>query len=347
MNRALSWLRSHQRAKPNAHKGREETMNVACDFQPRSGQLLSVQKDAVPGKGEDAFVISEKDSITLFGVFDGCGGLGARKYANCNNHTAAYIASRMAAASIESWFSKNAARLCGVDQRAERETADDLKKQLILWLTHVKNKLDMGGLSLMGSLVRPFPTTVVLALIERLPNGEQDCRFFWAGDSRGYVLTANGLYQCTKDDLRFEGDAFENLYEDSPLSNLISADGAFEIHTNRISLSEPAVIITATDGAFAYLSSPMHFEWLLLRTMCNSADYEEWKQKLYNELAEITGDDMTICMQINGWAAFSEMKVQFMNRCAKLAAVLENAEDRDELEQIWQTYKFGYEQRMK
>lgn len=43
----------------------------------------------------------------MIGVFDGCGGLGSRRFKDHENHTAAYIAARVAGKATLEWFEKH------------------------------------------------------------------------------------------------------------------------------------------------------------------------------------------------------------------------------------------------
>ena len=70
----------------------------------------------------------------------------------------------------------------------------------------------------MGSLGKAFPTTA--SVITGKTNGNKvDVTCYWAGDSRCYMLDANGLHQLTADDLDGQ-DAMSNL----------SNDGVMQVH---------------------------------------------------------------------------------------------------------------------
>ena len=47
---------------------------------------------------------SRGEIVGSIGVFDGCGGLGARQYKHYEDHTGAYIASRIASGAVYEWF---------------------------------------------------------------------------------------------------------------------------------------------------------------------------------------------------------------------------------------------------
>ena len=59
------------------------------------------------GLGEDSFFCAQSDDSAIVAVFDGCGGLGARKYEAFQGHTGAYMASRTVAGAICDWYNDN------------------------------------------------------------------------------------------------------------------------------------------------------------------------------------------------------------------------------------------------
>lgn len=74
--------------------------------------------------------------------------------------------------------------------------------------------------------------------------------FIWAGDSRGYVLSDMGLAQVTKDDIDDSVDALDNISNDGVLTNVVSADGNYILHSKQIKIKDKIIIFNATDGCF-------------------------------------------------------------------------------------------------
>ena len=66
--------------------------------------LFVMCSDAYEGEGEDSYCCSYDEDAALIGVFDGCGGLGARQYDKYDNHTGAYMASRLVSGAVYDWF---------------------------------------------------------------------------------------------------------------------------------------------------------------------------------------------------------------------------------------------------
>lgn len=247
---------------------------------------INIPKKA--GKGEDAdpLLINNEDSFFV-GVFDGMGGSGATEYTTKNGtHTGAYIASREVKLVCENYI-RNSADVIDIEELIET----------------IKNRLDdclnIHGIrpsGLRSSIIRTLPTTLAIVSAQKKEEGNHIISY-WCGDSRNYILTKSGLQQISVDDLSKPQDPLENLRNDEALSNCISQDKPFTIHEHDCGVfKEPTIIISATDGCFGYLSTPMHFEYLLLKTLASATDCEQWKQLIEKELIEYSGDDFSLAL---------------------------------------------------
>lgn len=304
--------------------------------------VMYINKAAIGGQCEDAYAFNVQNDYGIISVFDGCGGLGAKKYANCGNRTAAYIAARIAASTVLNWFETKMTNDQSGLYASTQQIASSLKDSLDKNFLRAKQSLDVEETKLSGSLIRSFPTTASIVLIDSKKGNELKCTFLWAGDSRGFILQPDGLKQCTTDDLRIEEDAFENLYADSPLSNMVNGDGKYRINRQRITCSTPAIVFTATDGTFGYLPSPMHCEWMIVRTLCDARSFIDWQTKLRDEISSVTGDDSTLVMAVYGWESFSDLQISFKERECALKGQLDQEPEVEELRELWQSYKQGY-----
>ena len=269
------------------------------------------------GQGEDAEpILLHRDTSGLISVFDGLGGAGSTIYEEEDrSHTGAYYASQLAKTIVEGYF----APLLDKESKENQEEIllRNLKTKLESGLKKKASELDTNSSKLKSPLIRRLPTTMAAIYFWKNTENSQEYKCFpiWAGDSRGYVLnTSNGLQQLTQDELKSAGDAFENLLNDSPLSNYINADIDFNLRSRTISVKFPCVFLAATDGCFGYLSTPMHFEFLLLRTLQDSEDEKQWEKNLTGELQQIAGDDVSMALIAIGWADFKAFKQDFKCR---------------------------------
>ena len=240
----------------------------------------------VAGEGEDADpILRVGPDLGLLGVFDGMGGAGGRVYDTPDGrHTGAYIASRFARNVVERLMLELIKPEWNLDGPA---TAAELQRVLASSLAARLAELKAPETTLRSKLVKALPTTMTLAVLQRTDPaaGSYACHLFWAGDSRAYVADPEaGLMQLTTDDLRSGGDAMRNLTDDSVMSNCISADTEFHINHRQVELRAPFLLLCATDGCFAYVRSPMHFEHLLLSTMQDARDVPAWQQALEAEV---------------------------------------------------------------
>lgn len=299
---------------------------------------IEVCEEKIADNGEDSFLYVCNDFGSIAGVFDGCGGSGAKKYERYKGKTGAYMAARVVAGAVKDWFLD----LCKNGDIEGNE--DQLKNKIIEYLTLCK-QIGGGATVFKGSLFKEFPTTAA-AVVSTAEKGKVKARCIWAGDSRCYVLDPDGLKQLTEDDLGGL-DAMENLTADGALTNVITMSKDFDIHTKTIELSKPSVLFAATDGCFGYFSTPMEFEYLLLSTLMEANTAEEWEAGISNVLHEIAGDDYTISGMSLGFGNFANMKISFGNRLRELyEAYIVNIREKSKEEKIamWRTYRVKYSQ---
>jgi serine/threonine protein phosphatase PrpC len=252
----------------------------------------------VAGEGEDADpILRVGPDLGLLGVFDGMGGAGGRVYDTPDGrHTGAYIASRFARNVVERLMLELIKPEWNLDGPA---TAAELQRVLASSLAARLAELKAPETTLRSKLVKALPTTMTLAVLQRTDPaaGSYACHLFWAGDSRAYAVQPDaGLHQLTTDDLRSGGDAMRNLTDDSVMSNCISADTEFHVNHRQVELRAPFLLLCATDGCFAYVRSPMHFEHLLLSTLEDARDAEAWQRSLEAKVTAITGDDAAMAL---------------------------------------------------
>lgn len=304
--------------------------------------VICVDKAKIEGKGEDAaaFYFSRPD-IHYIGVYDGCGGAGAKKY---RDMTGAYIASRYAAYIVGNLY-ENGIQFSDLKENIYKNLKsgfDNLNKKLLS---------ESSGLKIGGTMVKSLPTTASMIFIE--DTGSSDiikCNYIWAGDSRGYFLDSSGMHQITKDDLNSDEDAFSNLYNDGVLSNVICADNNFFLNSRIINIKLPAIVVSATDGSFGYYSTPMEFEYAVLSTLFESESTEEWEEKLTVYTAEASGDDSSLLLALYGFESFSSLKKYFKARYEHLyydyMQFITECSNEDLLYNLWLRYKKDYYREM-
>lgn len=311
-------------------------MNRTDNLFHLTDQCFAVKRAKIEGKGEDSYLFSLEEDAAVIGVFDGCGGSGAKIYREFNGHTGAYISSRVLARSTYEWFIQS--------DRNEKNHYDKekLKEQIDRKLGEFQEAVNSESM-LMGSLRKAFPSTLSVAVIQE-EKPSLNCRFYWAGDSRGYILSPKGLYQITRDDVP-NPDAMANLREDAVMTNVISASCPYKIHERTVTIEMPCIIITATDGCFGYLRTPMEFEKLLLETLAASQNIATWQQNMDERLKEVSGDDYTMCLLSAGFENFGKLKNSFLKRLSYLKKNYPLSPDTSEMELFlqWEKYKVLYE----
>jgi serine/threonine protein phosphatase PrpC len=274
--------------------------------------FITIYSEKIPNKGEDAepLLKLEKNGVSILGVFDGLGGAGSTIYEeNGVTRSGAYIAARIAK-------EVTLKTLTSQQFRNAKDITKNLRDKLASTLQQKAVALNNTPSKLKSSLIKRLPTTAAIIFFQQKNNLSLDCLSMWAGDSRGYCLTpTEGLCQITQDDLKSGDDALDNLLNDSPLSNYINADTDFILnHRFFNNFDSPCVLLVATDGCFNYVPTPMHFEFLLLKTLSTAKTQDEWQHQLKEELVKITCDDVSMALAAIGWSDFNSFQQCFENR---------------------------------
>ncbi|MHB1151107.1 MAG: hypothetical protein ACYCWE_02280 [Eubacteriales bacterium] len=257
---------------------------------------IAVHNEMIPGSGEDAFLCIPEQGVTA--VFDGCGGLGSRRYPSENNRTGAYLAAAKAAETL---------RICAEESDISAASfADKYETRIKSAISDYNTELNIknGTPPLRTDMIKSLPSTAAVALID-LKTGICDC--IWAGDSHIYIMDDSGLH-C----LNYGED--ETFSCDARLINYINADMPFNFEKRRIALKLPFAVIAATDGAYAYFRTPMEFEYMLLQTLFGASSPQNWEELLNRKIAEYAGDDYTLTATFMGYGGFAKVKEIFALR---------------------------------
>jgi serine/threonine protein phosphatase PrpC len=336
------------------------------------------------GTGEDAPPIWTFDRAQhgLIGALDGMGGAGGEmiRLPDGTEHTGAWTASRRSRDVVRTVFGRmiqqartqsppdgpddvyDYDQMNGApDPRAPFDFTTEVREAIKEDLTGFAAQVQGGGSGRLRSpMIKTLPTTLAVAWYDL---SDHEYTAVWAGDSRVYCLhPALGLQQVTKDDLKTNADALENLEKDAPMSNCVSASADFVLHERKLQLPPRCVLLAATDGCFGYVRTPLHFEYLLLSSMQRARDWQDWEERLGAEIIQITADDSTLSAAVIGWPDFPACRAGYAGRfewCAqRIRAYDSQFASIDELErnlskakeelaatrrQQWEEYRQTYE----
>lgn len=297
---------------------------------------IEIFKEKIEGKGEDSFYYSAMPEKAVFGVYDGCGGSGARRYEKLQSKTGAYMASRVISGATKDWFDEP----FPVDSMVPNIEA--LTEKMQEYLAICKREGEAAS-SIKGKMSKAFPTTA--AVIVCTPARDKIiATCIWAGDSRCYMLDSSGMMQLTDDDISGL-DAMENLTADGGLTNVISASSRIRLHSKQIEIKKPCLLFAATDGCFGYLTTPMEFEFLLVDTLLRSKSIVEWENNLKSFLQNVAGDDFSLCGCSFGYGSLDNLQSQFKQRRSFLLSEYIDgieAKSTGEKTALWKDYSGNY-----
>lgn len=302
-----------------------------------------------PGNGEDAAVAGMQGGKGIIACLDGCGGAGAQQYRQFSGWTGARLASHFLGRAIFDWFTRAVDTNLWTAGAGSEEISNELHDLFDSTLDALQ-RLSQSDHSptIRGRMVKQFPTTLSMALIHSQGKKVQDT-FLWTGDSRGYLFTSSGLVQMTSDDVQGALDPYQNLIADGVLSNVIHAGGEYVIHARSVASDQPHLVITATDGCFAYFHSPMELELVLLSTLEQARNPNEWETLLEARFRAVAADDFTMRIAIVGFHTFRQIKTafaarnqQFRTAYAEPMERLMRENDQDGFKSLWERYKKHY-----
>lgn len=261
------------------------------------------------GKGEDSHPIEfhwdgEGGRKTLLAVFDGMGGAGSRKVPDVTDRDSsvsmAYLASRTARSAV----------LEACNQITPKMQPSEVVQ---IFNEHIQKSLQRlavreGGIpagSMRGSMVKDYPTTVAIAIIEE--EGEsRSVHMMWAGDSRVYALRPSQDFLLQQLTLDHTSSGASSDGGDAALTRCATPDSVDLEYVN-IDVPQDAIVFVATDGCFAY-ESTQFFLTTLIEQLDRSSNQKQYSMHLANALSVVAGDDCSMAMSFPPGINFDSMK---------------------------------------
>ncbi len=314
-------------------------MKKTGQLEQKLDTFLEIDHKPLGIKGEDACAYDfSRPDLHSQGVFDGCGGAGSWKYEEFMNASGALVAANSIAGKYLDWFSRQTAETCA----DEKALSESFSREAWELLNNLKQSCAPMGIS--GSLVKSFPCTASIAVMQPAANGGIDLTVLNDGDSRVYLFTAErGLVQLTDDDSRGHPDPLQSLRESAALSDMLNADKQFRIKVLRLNAPLPCAVLCATDGVFGYLRSPMDFEHLFLQAIGHSVNFAQFEERLRDGIVRVTGDDSTCIASFYGWGGFPQLKVRTEARRRQVADLIRRIDSADDqeraLHEVWESYR--------
>lgn len=306
-------------------------------------QFISIKYAPASEKCEDALSYSFDDEHFHFaGVFDGCGGLGSKRYEKVGNKTGAFISSQTCASVFYDEMKRSLSNK-GINDAF----VTHLKGSFLAALRNREKQYGQQS-GLVGTMVRTLPCTGSMVVISQAKGSEKMLHLdiIHAGDSRVYIMRPNeGLQQVTWDELSGNPDALKNLYVNAPMTNVINIDKDFMLTHLSYDIETPFAVLCASDGVFGYVKTPMHFEKIILDALETSNNFDSAEQAFLKSIEAIAADDSTAVMPFYGWDSFDQIKSAFAKRYRFVSGLCYSIEEdmTDEtINSAWNQFKIGY-----
>lgn len=292
---------------------------------------FSIVLDKSPSDAQDAEPLNTDRYI---GVFDGLGGAGATQIQNGKGevHANAWFASRFTRVVVGNLF----------DDYKKDKHNDFTNPLTVQQLTEFRDQLDarlrtlavsqgMDFSRLRGSLSKILPTTLA-SVFFTVHKNEIFTHSFAVGDSRNYVFEKpeNGSI-CAMRQLSFDtttngvvldgmqslaNSPFETAMDDAVVHlNDRDPSPCFDVQYHFNKFTSPVMLVSASDGCYYYLDSPMHFEYMLLSALMEAdpaigiKSYEEKLKAKLHALGPV--DDRSIAVNLIGFKDLAAAKAFF------------------------------------
>jgi serine/threonine protein phosphatase PrpC len=260
------------------------------------------------GLGEDCEPVEfvweyETGRRTLLAVFDGMGGAGSRKVPDINNPDStvsmAYLASRAARGAVIEACKQLTPKM------QPGEVVEIIGQHIQKYLQRLANR--EGGIptgSMRGSMIKDYPTTVAVAIIEEGVN--RSVHMMWAGDSRVYAIWPDQQFLLQQLTLDHTASGASSDGGDAALTRCATPDSVNLEYVN-IEVPSDAIVFVATDGCFAY-ESTQFFLTTLIEQLDRSTDELQYSKNLATALSSISGDDCSMAMSFPPTVQFDSLK---------------------------------------
>ena len=236
--------------------------------------------------------------------------------ADDKDDTSALWASRIVIARFVYALTRSKSAKEGTLDISDKKTQQKLFAFVGRGLERVADRFDLQSGKYSNQLLLP---TTLAAIQYTEEENDVIAESLWAGDSRCYALTPNGLFSLSQDDEDGSG-AINNLFylgdEDAVRQ---------EFNYKKFKIPKPCVLMTVSDGIFDPFDAYSHFgvECVLLNHIKNCSGFDELAESLKVNFDRIHADDATMAFTMFGFEDYNDLQEKLSQRTDKMLAMWE------------------------
>lgn len=191
------------------------------------------------------------------------------------------------------------------------KTREELVRFIHKGLTNTKDQFQLSNGKYKNQLLLP---TTLASIRYTTVNNKINVEALWAGDSRCYAFTKEGLFQLSMDDEDASG-AITNLFHEG--------NNDTKLNYKKYEFTPPCILFAVSDGFFDPFEpyENLGLEHLLFDCINKSTTIDEFKTNLELKLNQIHADDASIAFTAIGFKDFSTMKNHLQNRSKEIFKV--------------------------
>jgi len=188
---------------------------------------------------------------------------------------------------------------------------DELAAIIDRRMTSFSSRITAEASLVKSKMIHKLPTTFCAVVFEKI-GGRQavptyELLTIWAGDSRAYAVTPDGLVQLTVEN---GGDGGAQHVAAGRMENCVSERTPNKLQWARRTLTGPSFVFACSDGVYELRRSAAEFSAYLVDKVSSSASEKDLASRIRRDFESSAGDDCSIAFTFLAVASFDEFRTR-------------------------------------